>query len=386
MAKVLNCVFCSNSSEEVVLFSEQMLKQCKRVLNYRKEHNLKYKDVVLPNREYEGGYHKGCQKLFTALMKKYCRYKSNKPKSVKKRVLNDSEYLCQETSVHKLSTQSIEQSSVTLTPSPIKLLVPVIRLERIKLNQVKPSTFRENEQLENTNSSSEIKTRPEYKRNICIYCDRTYKTYRQNKQRLYTTEKDKFLLKITRENNEKFYDKIVKNPDSKIYYHNTCKLRFCFATPLVGSQIIGVNSWYCIRQYHQKAFKKISTFILKNVVKKERCYFLSYIFKIYLDYLAKKSQKSEEDIAGFLSTHRLGDQILKVLRADVKILVVQRKKILAPKKLEVVDDELFKKLKGDNQSLVKQFRLYQGNFQEENSNDEAENLEDVDDTDELSVL
>ncbi|CAD6204786.1 GSCOCG00002977001-RA-CDS [Cotesia congregata] len=383
MAKVLNCVFCSNSSEEMVLFSEQMLKRCKRVLNYRKEHNLKYKDVVLPNREYEGGYHKGCQKLFTALMKKYCSSKSNKPKSVKKKVSNDSEDLCRETLVHKLSTQSIEPSPVTLTPSPIKLLVPVIRLERI---HVKPSTSRENEQLENTNLSFEIKTRPEYKRNICIYCDRTYKTYRQNKQRLYSTEKDQFLLKITRENNEEFYDKIVKNPDSKIYYHNTCKLRFCYDTPLVGSQIIGATSWYCIRQYHQKAFKKIRAFILKNVVKKGRCYFMSYIFKIYLDYLAKKSQRSEEEIAGFLSTHRLGDQILKVLHADVKILVVQREKILAPKKLEVINDELFEKLKSDNRLLVKQFRLYQGNFQEENSNDEAENLEDVDNTDELLVL
>lgn len=361
MAKASNCVFCTNSSEEVVLFSEQTLERCKTVLNFRKEHNLKYKDVVLPEREYEGSYHKSCQKLFTALMKKYCRSKSNtQTKSVGKKISNNSEDLCQETSVHKLSTQSIEPSSVTLTPNSIKLLVPVIRLERIKLNQVKPSTFRENsEQLENNYLSSEIETRSECKRNICIYCDRTYKNYRQNKQRLYATEKDKFLLKITRENNEEFYDKIVKNPDSKLYYHNICKLRFCFNTPLIGSKIIGISSWHSIRQYHQKAFAKISYFIQRNVVKKERCYFLSYIFKIYLDYLEKKSQKSAESIVGLLSTDRLGDKILKVLYADVRILVVQCKKILAPKTVEVIDDELFEKLKEDNRLLVKQFRLYQ---------------------------
>lgn len=55
MAELLNCVFCKNSNEKLILFSEDTLKKCEKILKLSKEHNLKYKDV-LPIELFHSGY------------------------------------------------------------------------------------------------------------------------------------------------------------------------------------------------------------------------------------------------------------------------------------------------------------------------------------------
>lgn len=71
MGDVLICFICKESSGKIILFSEETLKKCQTILKIRKKHNLKYKNITLPNEYTDSGYHRECYKAFTGLMKKY---------------------------------------------------------------------------------------------------------------------------------------------------------------------------------------------------------------------------------------------------------------------------------------------------------------------------
>lgn len=83
MGDNLKCVICASEQEEkVLLFSEETLKKCRRILDLRKHHNLKYKDVILPSDLYDCGYHRSCYRLFTALKSMFHEKKDTKIKDV----------------------------------------------------------------------------------------------------------------------------------------------------------------------------------------------------------------------------------------------------------------------------------------------------------------
>ena len=63
----LKCTFCKKSHDKLILFSEEILKKCKNILKQRIIHNLKFKDVLLPDDLHDSGYHRECYKNFTAL-------------------------------------------------------------------------------------------------------------------------------------------------------------------------------------------------------------------------------------------------------------------------------------------------------------------------------
>ncbi|KAK9876484.1 hypothetical protein WA026_012796 [Henosepilachna vigintioctopunctata] len=83
MADNLKCVICaSEQDKKVLLFSEETLKKCRCVLDLRKHHNLKYKDVILPSDLYDCGYHRSCYRVFTAIKLKFYEKKGTKIKDV----------------------------------------------------------------------------------------------------------------------------------------------------------------------------------------------------------------------------------------------------------------------------------------------------------------
>jgi hypothetical protein len=81
----LKCVFCKKSHDKIILFSIETLKKCQTILKQRTIHNLKFKDVFLPDDLYEKGYHRECYKCFTVLPKKYYSPISEKQKNDKKK-------------------------------------------------------------------------------------------------------------------------------------------------------------------------------------------------------------------------------------------------------------------------------------------------------------
>ena len=66
------CVFCENQSEKILLFSEEKLNKCGKILYSRVKFNLKYKNVKLPDCVNDtDGYHTRCYSHFTSLMAKF---------------------------------------------------------------------------------------------------------------------------------------------------------------------------------------------------------------------------------------------------------------------------------------------------------------------------
>ena len=67
----VKCVFCDTvKTDKVLLFSEDSISKCRKILRLRKFHKLKYNDVVLPDEMYDSRY-SSCYKTFTALKRQF---------------------------------------------------------------------------------------------------------------------------------------------------------------------------------------------------------------------------------------------------------------------------------------------------------------------------
>lgn len=127
MAEFLKCVFCGETDINLILFTEETLKKCKLILKCRKEHNLKHKDVTLPDELFESGYHRHCYKSFTGLMKKYYVSKSTTAAAAESNTSTDKSSDVTETtssSVPNLATQCIESQSHFPQPSTSTSTLP----------------------------------------------------------------------------------------------------------------------------------------------------------------------------------------------------------------------------------------------------------------------
>ncbi|GFW02090.1 hypothetical protein TNCV_4854301 [Trichonephila clavipes] len=130
MAESLNCVFCKNSDVNLILFTEETLKKCRTIVKHRKEHNLKFKDVVLPTDLFESGYHGQCYKSFTGLMKKYYSSKASTteksiPEENLENITKNSSLPCLSTSELNPQLSSPATSSVPESTMISELVEPV---------------------------------------------------------------------------------------------------------------------------------------------------------------------------------------------------------------------------------------------------------------------
>lgn len=67
------CVICNQETDDkTVKFTATTLDKSKSILKIRKEHNLKFNDITLPEEaDANTSYHVKCYKNFLAVMKKY---------------------------------------------------------------------------------------------------------------------------------------------------------------------------------------------------------------------------------------------------------------------------------------------------------------------------
>lgn len=113
--KKIKCAFCKNTHDKLILFSQETFKKCKNILKQRIIHNLKFKDVLLPDDLYDSGYHRQCYKCFTGLAKKYYSVTPEKPKNAKKK---SSSIIVENTSIASTSiasTSSLPSNPITNT-------------------------------------------------------------------------------------------------------------------------------------------------------------------------------------------------------------------------------------------------------------------------------
>ncbi|GFW34878.1 paired amphipathic helix protein Sin3b [Trichonephila clavipes] len=137
---------------ENFLFFDKTLKKCQTVVKHRKEHNLKFKNVVLPTDLFESGYHGQCYKPFTGLMKKY--YSSKASTTEKSTPEENSENVTKNSSLACLSTSELnpQLSSPATSSVPESIIIS-------ELVEPVTSNFPENTvQPENIDSPSETNT------------------------------------------------------------------------------------------------------------------------------------------------------------------------------------------------------------------------------------
>lgn len=135
MSDLSICVFCKKSNDidigmkssgNIILFTEESLKKCESILIVRKKHNLKYNDVILPVEYTESGYHRGCYKQFTGLMKKYLACDSTKQsgsassENLSTASLSAAELAIEQSSFASLSSETSSLYEFTSKAPPIE--------------------------------------------------------------------------------------------------------------------------------------------------------------------------------------------------------------------------------------------------------------------------
>ncbi|KAK0180696.1 hypothetical protein PV327_003054 [Microctonus hyperodae] len=329
MAELLKCVFCNSSDTNLILFTKETLKKCRVILKHRKEHNLKFKDVILPVDLYDNGYHRNCYKSFTGLMKKYYLPKSD--------------------------VQSTQLKSSNLKPSPTFTSIPNTNTIPEVVESVPSTSQKNNIQLEIGDPLSEIDISIKSdintdSRNItCIFCDQKTKKHRSKRLPLIRTIKKDFLSRIDRDNeiNTELINKIVNYPGLTLYYHINCQSNFSYKAK--SSQKTTRSYWHDIRDHHQSAFEEITGFIEENIIKNGQYYFLTYLHSYYMELLEENEENSSEN-HGCFTSQNLECKIRKIFNKEIKFFTVQNKKILAPKNVTNIDEQSFEQLK--DQSII----------------------------------
>ena len=105
-----------------------------------------------------------------------------------------------------------------------------------------------------------------------------------------------------------------------------------------------MTSWHELRKNQSAVFDEVCNFIQQNVVVKGRCYFLTYLHRQYMELFTEEFENSKE-VMGNYTTHNLEDKIKKVFTKEIKFLPCHNKKVLAPKHVSVIDEELLNNLK-----------------------------------------
>lgn len=384
----LICFICKKSDGKITLFSEETLRKCHTILELRKKHNLKYKNIILPDEYTDGGYHRECHKAFTGLMKKY--YTSEPVHSKKKSADEQSTSVVADnsspatpltpelttdlptesptTSQQNLLSQSIEPQPLTsedqlppgLTePSTISqaTLISESGVSQSTTNQENPvvsdpGDSEHNDTSEDINIPTESDASINNSQIVCIFCNKKKKKVRSRMLPLHAADTNQFkssILPNIKGLEEYNQLSITLNNFSapKIHYHTDCRVHF--NNDITSKKKPSSKSeWHFHREYHKIVFSEISSIIEEDVIKKGRCYLLISLHELYIDSLEKIFQENSVEMDVTFTSHQLEEKIMKIFANDIKFFTVRNKKVIAPKYLQAVDDRVFENLQTEN--------------------------------------
>lgn len=150
-------------------------------------------------------------------------------------------------------------------------------------------------------------------------------------------------LKINSDYYNEMLDKLQNITSNKIYYHEKCRTDARNKKKLQKSPV--KTPWHISREYHQTVFQEICTLIEENVIKKGRCYFLSFLHRQYIDYFSELSNDMGHTLSSVISSQYLEEKIRVQFAGNIQILQSGHKKVIAPKGITSIDESLFAHLK-----------------------------------------
>lgn len=193
------CFVCKKSGKDLIFCSVESYAKCQTILKLRKIHNLKYKDIILPNEHTDSGYHRACYKAFTGLMQKYFRAEPANAENKK----------------------NIKQVSgvVTSNLAPSSTSIPEL------CSEAPDSESDIGIETQTTNGNILLDSV------ACIFCNRQKKKARSSMVPLHSTDVHRFKASVrSRIVDDDEYTKIICKFDHfsgpKIYYHKKCRLEF----------------------------------------------------------------------------------------------------------------------------------------------------------------
>ncbi|GBP62840.1 hypothetical protein EVAR_44695_1 [Eumeta japonica] len=291
----LKCVFCQKSNDKLILFSEETLKKCKQVLKQRETHNLKLRNIKLPEDLYDSGYHRECYKILL-LSQKY--YSATPVKN--RNLLNESENTslastsrqpsnstvdndpCAKSTSSQQNNSTARDSDVTSSLRPVSTnhepsIIPEPSVEvSIELESVEAVSYITEESSVTlecdsnsfTPSKSSERDITSEKTQTCIYCEQKTKRHRLKRLPLHTCDKNLFLIKLNEEKEDmaELIEKVQDVMNPTIYYHKNCQLEYSYKVSSKKNTV--KTSWHELRKHHQAAFDEVCNFIQQNVVEK----------------------------------------------------------------------------------------------------------------------
>lgn len=328
----VKCVFCANvKTEKLLIFSEEIMAKCRKILRLRKLHKLKYKEIILPDEIFDCAYHSSCYKTFTALKKKFFSTDITKKFS----------------SQSSISLPSIEQPSTSASSTIVdETVMNDSLIEDVNVPEthddmekdieaevhqpLKEGPSEDSAELSNTQTSDTVAVA---NLNLCFFCNKKKKQNRSKNEPLRTSEKDQFeksILSNFKPDTEIYNETLTKIQSvlsCNIYYHDVCRQNFRNQKrSLIKSPVR--TSWHISREIHDTVYKEICNLIEENVIKRGRCYFLTYLHKEYLDMFKELSEGS--DSISIFTKHYLEEKIHRKFNDKIQILIPNKKKSCCP--------------------------------------------------------
>ncbi|GBP70317.1 Chimeric ERCC6-PGBD3 protein [Eumeta japonica] len=152
-----------------------------------------------------------------------------------------------------------------------------------------------------------------------------------------------FIKAVSTEYNIEMLRKIETLKDDNCFYHKHCKTKFEWhcKNDLEKKK---EKTWHKKRQCHTDAYDKICILIRERVVENNECLFYNFISEKYIEFLHEQFDNvSNVEKPDFFSSRHLEKKLLVTFNAEIKIIFSNNKKYIAPYAGHIVSNQEFSK-------------------------------------------
>lgn len=361
MATKMFCVICGEKKDKVLPFSNETLEKSSIFLQVRKKFNLKYSETILPDgKDDVRGYHVRCYKNFTAVQKKYlAEYTavSSLPSScANDKTVEGAEPIAGTSSAGGSCGDTGVESEREPEPMVEVIFVPCESDGTPHILKHGPSTA-------DTSGAGIVRPDDEGSHQAedpianektglddsCIFCAKGQKRVKMRTVPLHsfkTKESFNKLIESARVLNDIKLLTIIDGTDVKsstFKYHTSCLLSYTNDASSTSEN--KSSDWHAIRHCHTVATRELFSFIGENVIKKKQCHSMSFLCDLYNRCLENFTQATLALPSSSLSQSKTEERVQPKIEAEfgnqVQIIIMHKKKILAPSRGAVVDESTY---------------------------------------------
>ncbi|XP_031327663.1 uncharacterized protein LOC116159137 [Photinus pyralis] len=334
----LSCVFCKETTiEKGKKFTEETLKKCKEVAEYRsKKHRVSrksiYSEIELPRGvDTDIGYHSACYKNFTAV--RIPKDSNISHDNVVSNVFDDgasTSRASEEPEGDRGADESTTADDSALADDSTVAVGNTVPDDSAVTDVADNTATDDSTADENTHS--------------CIICGK-YRIYVKRRAVCLIKATNTFIEFIkavsTEYNNIEMLRKIETLKDDNCFYHKHCKTKFEWhcKNDLEKKK---EKTWHKKRQCHTDAYDKICILIRERVVENNECLFYNFISEKYIEFLHEQFDNvSNVEKPDFFSSRHLEKKLLVTFNAEIKIIFSDNKKYIAPYAGHIVSNQEF---------------------------------------------